>query len=107
MHVLTRAKTESARSQIQDLSGALDHYRFEVGRYPTSAEGLNGLLRAPPGVAGWKGPYIKKQAVPDDPWGNAYRYRSPGEYGPYDLYSLGQDNADGGEGEGQDVFGWE
>ena len=107
MKYLGGAKSDSARLQIEDFSATLDMYRLEVGRYPTTDEGLTALVEAPHGANGWNGPYIKKKQVPKDPWGNEYQYKSPGEHGDYDLYSLGADNADGGTGENRDVISWE
>lgn len=98
-------RIEKTRYQIQDLSAALDLYRLEIGRYPSTEEGLNALIEAPPGVKKWNGPYIKRNPI--DPWGREYHYRSPGEHGAFDLYSLGADNAKGGEGENQDITSWE
>lgn len=107
MGTLGGAKTKTARVQIEDLSGALDLYRLEVGRYPNSNEGLQALVENTGDANNWNGPYLKKSKVPDDPWGNAYNYRSPGEHGSVDIWSLGADNREGGEREDQDVFGWE
>jgi general secretion pathway protein G len=107
MSTLSGAKTKTARIQIEDLSGALDIYRLEVGRYPTTDQGLQALVEKPSDAQSWNGPYLKKNQVPTDPWGFEYQYRSPGEHGPYDLWALGADNRQGGEGEDQDVFGWE
>jgi general secretion pathway protein G len=100
------AKTDTAALQIDELGAGLDLFHLEVGRYPTTDEGLVALSEKPPGTDNWNGPYLKKKDIPDDPWGNAYRYRYPGENGDYDLYSLGRDNADGGEGEDEDVVSW-
>jgi general secretion pathway protein G len=107
MKYLGSAKTDSARLQIEDLAASLDLYRLEVGRYPTTQEGLEALVEAPPGASNWNGPYLKKRQIPKDPWGNEYHYRSPGEHGPFDLYSLGADDSEGGDGENQDVVSWE
>jgi general secretion pathway protein G len=104
---LGKANTDTARLQIENLSTTLDAYRLEVGRYPTTAEGLQALVQAPPGATRWNGPYLKKSTIPKDPWGNDYQYRAPGQHGPVDLYSLGADNAEGGEGENQDVVSWQ
>lgn len=104
---ISSANTDTARTQIEQFSGALDLYRLEVGRYPTTAEGLQALVQEPAGVSRWNGPYLKKGTVPKDPWGNEYQYRAPGQNGDFDLYSLGADNAEGGEGENQDVLGWQ
>ena len=107
MKYVGSSKTKTARLQVEDLAAALDMYRLEVGRYPTTEEGLEALVASPPGVSNWNGPYLKKKRVPADPWGNPYQFRSPGENGPFDVYSLGADNAAGGEGENQDVASWE
>lgn len=106
MKYLGSAKTDSARLQIEDLAATLDLYRLEVGRYPSTEEGLQALVEAPPGANRWNGPYLKKSQVPADPWGYEYHYRSPGEHGAFDIYSLGADNAEGGEGENQDIVSW-
>ncbi len=100
------AKADTARLQIADLGAALDLYYLDLGRYPTTAEGLPALVAAPDGVPKWDGPYLKKSAVPKDPWGNAYHYKAPGDNGPYDLFSLGADNQTGGEHDNADVVSW-
>ena len=100
------AKTSTAAVQIERLSGVLDLYRLEVGRYPTDSEGLEALIEAPAQAGGWNGPYLKKAAALVDPWGNPYIYRRPGEHGEFDIYSLGADGQDGGEGEDRDVTSW-
>jgi general secretion pathway protein G len=107
MKYLSSANTDTARLQIADLGAALDLYRLEVGRYPTTEEGLQALIEAPPDATRWSGPYLKKNIIPKDPWNNDYQYRSPGDYGAFDLYTLGADNAEGGEGEDQDIVSWQ
>ena len=107
MKYVGSSKSKTARLQIEDLGASLDMYRLEVGRYPSTEEGLESLVTQPQGVQYWNGPYLKKSIVPKDPWGNAYQFKSPGEHGPYDIYSLGADSALGGEGENQDILGWE
>lgn len=107
MKYLGGAKSDSARLQVEQLGAALDMYRIEVGRYPTTDEGLEALVEQPAGVERWNGPYLKKKQVPKDPWGYDYAYSSPGQHGGYDLYSLGADHAEGGEGENKDVLSWE
>ena len=104
---LSSAKSDTARLQIKDLDAALELYYLDIGRYPRAAEGLQALVRAPAGAENWNGPYLKKNEPPRDPWGQSYRYRFPGEHGPYDLYSLGADGAPGGEGNDRDVNNWE
>ena len=73
-----KAKADAAKIEIGQIGQTLDLYKLETGRYPSTQEGLQALVSAPPGVANWNGPYWKKQAVPKDPWGNEYRYASPG-----------------------------
>jgi len=94
------------RVLIEEFGAGLDLFHLEVGRYPTTEEGLAALSLEPTGVDNWNGPYLKKKDIPRDPWGNDYHYRSPGQNSDYDLYSLGADNADGGEGENADVVSW-
>ena len=106
MKYLGGAKSDTAKLQIEELGQSLELYRLEVGRYPTSEEGLNALIQAPGSVTGWNGPYLKKKEVPKDPWGNEYRYAAPGQHGPFDISSLGADNQEGGEGENKDIVNW-
>jgi general secretion pathway protein G len=103
---LGSAKTDTARIQIEKLGGVLDLYRLEIGRYPTEQEGLESLAERPPQLDAWDGPYLKNREALTDPWGRPYDYRSPGEHGDYDLYTLGADGKEGGEGEDQDVTNW-
>ena len=100
------ANTKVAKLQIEDFSTALDAFRLDMGRYPTTSEGLQALVVQPSNATRWNGPYLRKNTLPKDPWGNDYQYRSPGQHGAFDLHSLGADNADGGEGENQDVVSW-
>ncbi|HXG52202.1 MAG TPA: type II secretion system major pseudopilin GspG [candidate division Zixibacteria bacterium] len=101
-----KAKLKAARAQIELLGTALDTFRLDVGRYPTTQEGLQALRQKPPGVDRWDGPYLKKE-LPVDPWGNPYIYKSPGDHGPYDIISYGADKAPGGEGDNRDINSWE
>ncbi len=103
---LGSAKTNTAQIQIERLSGVLDLYRLEVGRYPTTDEGLQTLMEQPPGAERWNGPYLKKADALNDPWGRPYIYQSPGEHGEFDLSTLGADGSDGGDGEDQDLTSW-
>jgi len=107
MKHLGDSKTKTAMLQIEELSSALDVYRLEVGSYPSSNQGLLALVDKPSEAEQWNGPYLRKKTIRKDPWGNDYLYRSPGENGPFDLYSLGADNSEGGEGEDRDVLGWQ
>lgn len=106
LRYLGSAKSDTARLQIDELGAGLDLFHLEVGRYPTTDEGLQALVEEPAGANNWHGPYLKKKQVPDDPWGFPYHYKSPGDNGPYDLYSLGNDDTEGGEGEAADMVSW-
>lgn len=96
------AKVKTASIQIADLDKTLEVYKLDVGRYPTTQEGLEALVKRPAGVNGWAGPYIKGE-LPKDPWGNAYRYANPGPNGGIEILSLGADGSVGGEGEAADI----
>lgn len=102
-----QSKQAAARAQIELFGAALDQYRLDVGSYPQSAAGLDGLIKNP-GASNWNGPYLKKSAVPKDPWGNPYKYKCcPGDHGEYDLWSDGADGSPGGEGENVDITSWQ
>jgi general secretion pathway protein G len=101
-----KAKQKTAQAQIQLLATTLDLFYLDVGRYPTEEEGLKALRDKVDNLPAWGGPYLDKE-VPKDPWGRPYHYKSPGQHGPYDLYSLGADGAEGGEGENQDITNWQ
>lgn len=102
---LDGAKSKTAAVQIKDLEQAAELFKLDVGRFPTTAEGLNALVEKV-SVPGWNGPYLRK-GLPADPWGNAYRYESPGRRGDIDIYTYGADNAPGGEGERADIGNWQ
>lgn len=101
-----KAKLKAARAQIELFATALDTFRLDVGRYPTTDEGLQGLRQKPGGVERWDGPYLKKD-VPLDPWNKPYIYKSPGDHGPYDIISYGADGVPGGDGDNRDITSWE
>jgi general secretion pathway protein G len=99
----SRSKSDVARLQIDQLGSSLDLFRLDVGRYPTSQEGLAALVARPGSAPQWRGPYIKGTSVPADPWGRPYQYRNPGGEGrPYDLFSLGEA---GSAAEGRPIVG--
>jgi general secretion pathway protein G len=101
-----QSKTVAARAQIELLGAALDQYSLDVGSYPPGQVGLEALVRNP-NIANWNGPYLKKNAIPPDPWGNPYQYKCcPGDHGEYDLWSDGSDGKPGGEGEAADIASW-
>lgn len=104
------AKDATARSQIEMLGAALDAYRLDNGRYPTTEQGLDALWNAPaaePRATNWRGPYLRK-AVPLDPWKHPYQYRSPGVESRtgYDLLSFSADGQPGGAGDDADITSW-
>ena len=101
-----KSEVKVARAQIDALEKALETYRVDVGRYPTTEQGLEALMKAPPSVPKWQGPYLKK-AVPPDPWGKPYLYKIPGEHGDFDIVSLGRDSKPGGSGEDADIGNWQ
>ncbi len=101
------AKTKTVAVQIKDLEQAAELFKLDVGRFPNQNEGLEALVVKPAGAPGWNGPYLKKGGVPKDPWGNAYHYEVPGKRSDLDIYSLGADNAPGGDGENADVGSWD
>ena len=107
MKHLGESKTKAARLQVEDLAASLDMFHLDVGRYPTNEEGLAALIEKPEGVSFWNGPYLRKKRIPKDPWNFDYKYQFPGEHGRFDLYTLGADNREGGEGENADVASWE
>jgi general secretion pathway protein G len=105
LNQLGGAKTKTAAIQIKDLEQTLEMYKLDVGRFPTTSQGLDALVNKPEGVSGWNGPYLKSD-VPLDPWKNEYNYKYPGEKGEVDIFSYGQNGSPGGEGEDSDVGNW-
>ncbi|QTA84705.1 type II secretion system major pseudopilin GspG [Desulfonema magnum] len=100
-----KSRQKAAKAQISLLEASVDTYRLEIGKYPTTEQGLQALRVKPDGLEKWDGPYLPKD-VPPDPWGNAYIYRCPGEHGDYDILSLGADGNPGGEGDDLDIVSW-
>lgn len=103
---LSKSKVQTASIQVKQLGTILDMYRLDVGRYPTTADGLEALMTQPPGVDRWSGPYLKDRGSLTDPWRNPYGYRGPGDHGDYDLWSTGADGVEGGEDEDADITSW-
>jgi general secretion pathway protein G len=101
---LGKGKQSAAKAQIALIEQALDQFRLDVGRYPTTQEGLNALVTNP-GMPKWEGSYLKK-GLPVDPWDKPYQYTSPGSHGEFDLLSYGRDGNPDGEGEDADVVSW-
>lgn len=100
-----KSEVKTAKAQIDALDKALDQYRLDNGRYPTTEQGLAALMTKPANAPRWEGPYLKK-AVPSDPWGNAYVYKQPGSRGEYDLMSYGKDGQPGGSDQDADIGNW-
>ena len=103
-----QARRTAAGVQIKEIEQALDLFRLDNGFYPTTEQGIAALVTKPslpPEPQNWRaGGYLKK--IPVDPWGNAYVYRNPGEHGEIDLFSLGPDGSEGGEGNNADITNW-
>lgn len=98
-----RAKSQAAEIQIANLASALQLFYVDAGRYPSTAEGLDALLRAPQGLNGWRGPYLDAQEDIIDPWGRRYEYGGSTDTIPFELSSLGRDGQRGGTGEDSDI----
>lgn len=103
---LGSSKTQSASVQAKNIGASLELFRLDAGRYPTREEGLGALIKAPPSVPVWNGPYLPQASALTDPWGNPYQIKAPGDHGEIDVFSLGSDNAVGGTGEAKDVGNW-
>ena len=106
LNFLSESKVKAATIQIESLTSALDLYALDTGRYPSTSEGLEALMERPAGETSWGGPYLKGNAVPNDPWKRPYIYRSPGEHGAYDILSYGADGQEGGTGAAADITSW-
>lgn len=103
-----KAKAGVAKSQMQDLMGALDLYKLDTGKFPTTQEGLKALMQSPSGATNWNGPYVRRAEQLKDAWNNDWIYRSPGnDNRPFEIVSLGADGAEGGEGPNKDIKSWE
>jgi general secretion pathway protein G len=103
---LGKSEAKAARAQIEGIVKAVDLYRLDIGRFPSTEQGLAVLTTRPADQPKWNGPYLQK-VVPLDPWGRPYGYKSPGEHGDYDVFSLGKDGAPGGEDEDADIGNWQ
>lgn len=97
------ARTETAKAQLSAIATSLELYALDNGGFPSQQAGLNALVQAPAGAKHWRGPYLKKAEGLIDPWGRPYQFRVPGKNSPFELATLGRDNAPGGQGEDRDV----
>ena len=105
--VHTQAEVSAARLMVREsMKGALNVYKFSVGEFPSTAEGLQALISAPAGKTGWRGPYVEPNGIPPDPWGEPYQYAYPGQHNKssYDLWSKGPDKQSG---TADDITNWE
>ena len=105
LNQLGGAKTKTAGIQIKDLEQALEMYKLDVGRFPSTSEGLDALVKKPGNATGWNGPYLKSD-VPLDPWNREYNYKYPGERAEVDIFTYGANGSPGGDGEDSDVGNW-
>ncbi len=102
-----KSEVKATRAQLDALEKALGAYRLDTGHFPSTEQGLRALVERPADEPRWSKPYLSK-ALPSDPWGRAYVYRSPGEQGrDYDLFSLGKDGQIGGTDENADISVWD
>lgn len=96
------AKSRLAKTMMQEISGKLELFKLDVGRYPNSGEGIKALVANPGGLSNWNGPYLREEQA-KDPWNNEFIFTVPGKSGPFDIKSLGADGKEGGEGPNRDV----
>jgi len=99
---VSKSETTLAKAQLEAFEKALDTFRLDVGRYPTTEEGLNALMVQPSNAANWNGPYLKKE-IPPDPWGRPYEYRSPGPKGEFEVKTLGKSGVPGATGKDAEI----
>ena len=103
---LGKSRVKAAKIQIESVATSLELYRLDVGGYPSTNQGLSALLARPENVTNWNGPYLRANALPVDPWGEPFHYRSPGRAASFEIFSLGADRKQNGDGENQDITSW-
>ena len=103
---LSDARSETAAIQLKNIESAIELFYLNTGQYPSKEAGPRSLTKQPSGMVEGRGPYLKKDSGLVDPWGREFVYRSPGEHGTYDLYSLGRESALGGDGENKGIMNW-
>ena len=106
MKHLSKAKSQTARIQIDALTASVSFFQMDVGRAPTEQEGLRVLIERPGSESKWDGPYIQKAESLTDPWGRPYLYKHPGTHREIEIYTLGSDGKEGGEGDAHDIGNW-
>ena len=105
-----KARATTAKTDVKNIDGALELYKLQMGSYPTTAQGLEALVKPASGVDAAEyqaGGYIKGGKVPLDPWKRPYLYQSPGQHGEADIWSLGRDGKEGGTGPDADITSWQ
>jgi len=103
LRYLGSSKSQTAQVQIRNIAQSVEQYQLDVGHLPTQDEGLRALVTQPTNEPAWNGPYLQRADGLNDPWGRPYIYHTPGKAGPYDIQTLGADNAPGGSGEDRDI----
>ncbi len=106
---IDKSRVNAARAQIKMLDAALEAFRMDNAKFPTSEQGLEALIRAPAEARNYQpGGYLRERRLPDDPWGEPYQFESPGTHNDhsYDLWSWGADGVAGGEGTDTDIGNW-
>ena len=106
---IDKGRVNTARAQLKMLDAALETYRMDTSRFPTTEQGLDALVNEPPDILNYQpGGYLRERRIPDDPWGNPYQYESPGQHNKhsYDLWSHGADGEAGGDGVDADIGNW-
>jgi len=106
MKHLSKAKSQTAKIQIDALTASVSFFQMDLGRVPTDQEGLKALVEKPADEPKWDGPYVQKADSLIDPWGNPYRYKHPGIHRDFEIFTLGSDNKEGGDGDARDVGNW-
>ena len=99
---LGKSEATVAKAQVDAFGRALDAYRLDIGRYPTTDQGLAALVTAPVDEPKWRGPYMGK-SIPDDPWGRPYIFQSPATTRDFAIISYGKDGKPGGTGDDADI----
>ena len=106
MKHLSKAKSETAKIQVDALAASVNYFQLDNGHYPSSDEGLRALIERPGNEPKWDGPYVQKKDSLIDPWGRPYLYKQPGQHRDFDIYTLGSDGKEGGEGDARDIGNW-
>ena len=107
---IDKSRVNAARAQLKMLDAALETYRMDSARFPSTDQGLDALIIEPAEARNYQpGGYLRERRVPNDPWGNPFQYEAPGQNNPhsYDIWSWGADGQAGGEGVDTDIGNWQ